>query len=351
MTETATHALNERDRSKALWRIVQVATIRARLISGAIIGNLRLTHALEPEWRARYDRARRDLASNDAVFHPSQQWTIITRFYRLLLRARGLKDFKRTFGRFLSSYEPTSPRIFEAVHHLYWRALKERDKWGLLSSLEEPLIGSGDWLEYEGRRVTLDLLQSIDEFYRLQEALDFRREDPVVFCELGAGYGRLAAVVLSAMPNATYMIFDLPESLLLSQRYLTELFPRAKAALYPGSDAALSSPESIRSHRLIFGLPHQLRTVPPRTADAFINIYSFMEMGREQIAAYFDIIERLDVRALYLKQHKREANIYDRSLNTESNYPTRPSWRETYHGTSTLFDHVFESVWRVRKTQ
>lgn len=348
VTDSAPENLSKTDRTGATWRIFQVISIRSRLIASVLASNLRLTHALPAEWRKRYDAARRDLDANDAVFHPGKQWTIITRFYRLLLRGRGLDRFKSTFGRFLSSYEATNPRIFEAAHHLYFQALRPRDVWGLLDSIEEPELGSGNWLPYRGKRLSLDLLQSIDELYRLKESLGFEREDRVVFCELGAGYGRLADVVLRAMPNAVYMIFDLPESLLLSQHYLTALHPGAKAALYPGSESALSSPEAVRSHRLIFGLPHQLRSVPPGVVDAFINIYSFMEMGREQIAAYFDAIERLQPRALYLKQHKREANIYDKSLNTQESYPVRPSWREVNRGTSALFEHVFESTWLIR---
>jgi len=226
--------------------------------------------------------------------------------------------------------------------------LEKRDVWGLLEELEEPELGSGTYIMYRGKRLSLDLLQSIDELYRLREAMGFERKDRVVFCELGAGYGRLADVVLRAMPNATYMIFDLPESLLLSQHYLTTLNPQAKAALYPDSEKALASAEGIRAHRLIFGLPHQLRAVPPGVVNAFINIYSFMEMGRAQIENYFGIIDRLQVQALYLKQFKREVNIYDGSLNTGESYPARPSWRKVLDGTATLFDHVFEAVWMVR---
>lgn len=342
--------LTKTDWSGAVWRIVRVVALRIRLIGGVLLGNLRLTHALAPEWRARYRAAQDGLASHDAVFRPAQQWTIITRFYRLLLRARGLDGFKSTFGRFLSTYEPSNPWLFEAVHHLYRQALEKRDVWGLLDALEEPALGDGTFIDYRGKRLSLDLLQSIDELYRLKEAMGFERDDAVVFCELGAGYGRLADVVLRAMPRATYMIFDLPESLLLSQHYLTTLHPQAKASLCPDSEKIVGSAEALRAHRLVFGLPHQMLDLPAGGVDAFINIYSFMEMSREQIETYFGIIDRLQVSALYLKQHKREANIYDRSLNAASNYPVRPGWRKAFEGTATLFEHVFEAVWAVSPT-
>ncbi len=64
-----------------------------------------------------------------------------------------------------------------------------------------------------------------------------------------------------------------------------------------------------------------LSRLPPGTVDAFVNIYSFMEMGRAQIEEYFRSIDKLAPKIVYLKQHKREVNIYDRALNTSNNYP------------------------------
>ena len=333
------------DRSGAFWRILEVVGIRLRLILGVLAGNLRLTHALRGDWRKRYERAKTDLASADAVFQPSRQWTIITIFYRLTLRARGLDGFKSTFGRFLSAYEPGNRRLFEAVHHLYYEELVRRDHWGLLERIEEPELGDGSCIRYRGKRLSLDLLQSIDELYRMTDALGCKQNDRVTFCELGAGYGRLADVVLSAMPNASYFIFDLPESLLLSQHYLTTLHPDAKAALYPESIDVLASAEALRSYRLVFALPHTMSRLPSATVDVFANIYSFMEMGREQIEEYFRGIDHLAPKIVYLKQHKREANIYDDALNTSDNYPIRSDWKLIYEGTSALFEHVFEAIY------
>jgi putative sugar O-methyltransferase len=337
--------MSQVDRAGAFWRIFRVIWLRSRLLAGVLFGNLRLRSALRGDWRVRYERARTDLNASEPIFHPARQWTIISVFYRLTLRARGLNGFKSTLGRFMSTYEPDNRWMFEAVHHLYRQALVPRDEWGLLDRLEEPELGGGTYIDYGGKRLSLDLLQSIDELYRLKETLGFAQNDRVVFCELGAGYGRLADVVLSAMPNATFLIFDLPESLLLSQHYLTSLHPEAKAALHPESEEVLKSADALRRHRLAFGLPHQMALVPPGTVDAFVNIYSFMEMSRAQIDRYFTLIDHLAPRAVYLKQHKREVNIYDASLNTGENYPIRPEWKESLKGTSTLFEHVFEAAY------
>lgn len=328
---------------------MRVLAMRGPLLARAMAGHLRPDRTLDAEWRARYERSVRDIASNDPVFRPAKQWRLISFFFRRMMRGFGLSNFKSTFGRFLAAYEPHNPRYFTALHHVYWSALEKRDQFGLLSSIEEPELGQGDTVTVNGRRVSIDLLQSIDEFYRLVEVMGWKRDDHVAFCEIGAGYGRLAHVVLTAMPNARYVIFDLPESLLLSQYYLTTLFPDSTALLYPESVDASDASERWSKARLAFGLPHQLKALARGSIDAVINIYSFMEMSTEQVDAYFDAIEALDPCALFIKQHKHEVNLLERSLLTTKGYPVRPTWKLAYDGTSDLYEDVFEAVYRIRK--
>ena len=336
------------DRADAARRIARVLALRGPMLARAVVGHLRPDTGVDAQWRERYERARRDLEANDAVFQPTKQWRLISSMFRVMLRGFGLRDFKSTFGRFLAAYEPYNPRYFEALHHVYLSALEKRDVWGLLQTLEEPDLGQNDTVKVRGRRVSMDLLQSVDELYRLVEVMGWSRDDKVAICEIGAGYGRLAHVVLSAMPNARYFVFDLPESLLLAQYYLTSLHPESKALLYPesteGSDAAQRWSEA----RIAFGLPHQLRSLEPRSVDAVVNIYSFMEMAPAQVAAYFDVIERLDPKALFIKQHKHEVNLLEDSLLTSKGYPIRPSWKLVHDGTSALYENVFEAVYRIR---
>jgi putative sugar O-methyltransferase len=311
-------------------------------------GHLRPRRMLDSEWRARYERSVRDLEANDPVFHPARQWRLINFFFRRMMRGFGLSDFKSTFGRFLAAYEPHNPRYFTALHHVYWSALQQRDQFGLLAKIEEPELGQGDAVVVGGRRVSIDLLQSIDEFYRLVEVMGWKRDDHVTIAEIGAGYGRLAHVVLTAMPNARFLLFDLPESLLLSEYYLTNLFPDSPALLYPDSADAPDAKERWKSARIAWGLPHQLRTLPRGSVDAFVNIYSFMEMSPQQVETYFDAIEAIDPRVLFIKQHKHEVNILEQSLLTTKGYPVRPSWKLVFDGTSALYEDVFEAIYRIR---
>jgi len=325
-----------------------VLALRGPLLARAALGHLRPTSGVDEEWRARYERSRVDLAAQDEVFQPTKQWRIISSMFRAMLRGFGLKNFKSTFGRFLAAYEPHNPRYFEALHHVYWSALEKRDRWNLLPTLEEPDLGQNDTVVVRGRRVSMDLLQSVDELYRLAEVMGWSQNERVVCAEIGAGYGRLAHVMLQAMPNARFQIFDLPESLLLAQYYLTSLHPESKALLYPESADAADPKKAWADARIAFGLPHQLRSLARGSVDVVINIYSFMEMAPQQVAAYFDLIEQLDPKALYIKQHKHEVNLLEGSLLTSKAYPVRPDWKLVFEGTSDLYENVFEAVYRIR---
>ena len=341
-------SLSASDRAFYVRRLARVLALRGPLLARAMAGHLRPDRSIDAEWRARYERAVDDLQANDPVFHPAKQWRFISFLFRRMMRGFGLADFKSTFGRFLAAYEPHNPRYFTALHHVYWSALEKRDQFGLLAKLEEPALGEGDAVVVNGRRVSIDLLQSVDEFYRIVEVMGWKQDDHVTFAEIGAGYGRLAHVVLTAMPNSRFLIFDLPESMLLSSYYLTTLFPEAPVLLYPESATAPDAKERWQTARIAFGLPHQLKTLPRGTVDAFVNIYSFMEMSPQQVATYFDAIEAIDPRVLFIKQHKHEVNLLEQSLLNAKAYPVRAAWKLAYEGTSALYEDVFEAVYRIR---
>jgi len=336
-----------KDRADAARRLTRVLGIRGPLLARAALGHLRLrgSRQLEREWRDRYDRARRDLLEADPVFHPARQWRLISSMFRLMLGGFGLSSFKSTFGRFLAAYEPHNPRYFHALHHVYLAALTKLDTWNILETLEEPALGENDTVILNGRPVSIDLLQAVEELYTMQRTIGFQRDEHIVFCEIGAGYGRLAHIVLKTMPKARYFIFDLPESLLLAQYYLKTLHPDEEALLYPESTTAL---DSWSTARIAFGLPHQLQTLPSGSVDVVANIYSFMEMSKAQVAAYFSLIDRLNPRALYLKQHKYEVNLLEGSLLTTRGYPIPTRWKLIHDGTSCLYEDVFEAVYGIR---
>lgn len=94
------------------------------------------------------------------------------------------------------------PRISQLKYYLYARYVQERDTLGLLERLEED--GQfGCWtFAYPGiGRVSRDLLQSINEISFLERELGISRWEELTVLDIGAGYGRLAHRMCSALPN------------------------------------------------------------------------------------------------------------------------------------------------------
>ena len=111
---------------------------------------------------------------------------------------------------------------------------------------------------------------------------------PVV-AELGAGYGKLAYFVLRDLPRATFIDFDLPETLCVAAYYLTRAFPHRRSLLYGEGEYG---PELHREYDLIFMPGYEISKVGAFTVDLFINKNSLGEMTREAVESYVAWIAR-----------------------------------------------------------
>jgi len=88
-------------------------------------------------------------------------------------------------------------------------------------------------------------------------------------CEIGGGYGALCRWFLSALPEASYTIIDLPESLLFSQLYVTLSCPGRDLRFVPNYKAReLEEP-----------------------FDLIINTLSMSEMSEYQVRTYLNLMK------------------------------------------------------------
>jgi hypothetical protein len=95
---------------------------------------------------------------------------------------------------------------------------RREDRSGLSPHLEEPLIGNPIRIRRKGKLISQDLANSIREYGTLLQAQPDLRSVPKKVAELGAGYGRLAYVMLQD-PGTQYLVFDIPPALAVSQWY------------------------------------------------------------------------------------------------------------------------------------
>jgi len=126
---------------------------------------------------------------------------------------------------------------------------------------------------HKGKRfsVNLDYLMAFEEAEFISRERERESEIRSV-CEVGAGFGRLAHVLLLLHKEIEqYIIIDLPEVLKLSQQYLQMVLP------------------SIDFEKLLFVQPNQIphELLEPDKSDLAIQVDGLQEMTVESLERYF----------------------------------------------------------------
>ncbi|MEM7262217.1 MAG: putative sugar O-methyltransferase, partial [Planctomycetota bacterium] len=172
-----------------------------------------------------------------------------------------------------------------------------------------------------------DSLLNIDtlKFYESLIALDragvlppLRAEgaSPLVM-EIGAGWGGFGYQFKTVAPGTTYVIVDLPQTILFSATYLRTLFPEAKCRFWSengiGPDVARGDDgEGFTGADFVF-IPHfAFAEVDFPQLDLAINMVSFQEMTTEQVEGYVSRLRKLGCGTLY--SHNRDRSTYNPQL-------------------------------------
>ncbi len=171
------------------------------------------------------------------------------------------------------------------------------------------VIVSHDTCAYQER---LGLIWTAGIFDKLERLEHFPR-----ILEIGAGYGALAYALRGLFPNASYMICDLPESLMFSGLYLT-----GTTTVPP---TVVSDPVKFDQRPGVSLVPNYLfepvAKMRPRF-DLVINTLSMSEMSEHQIATYAkEIVKMLAPGAYFFEQN------HD---NTHSGLPNAKTILEPY---------------------
>jgi len=235
---------------------------------------------------------------------------------------------------------------FLKIHTYYTQMLfdfvKKKDRDGLLDKVKDSLIGNPPPVYRNGKLITADLANSILEYYSIVDSIGPNAFNTVM--ELGAGYGRNAAVFLQMHPKMRYIICDIPPALYVAQSYLTARFPDRKAFLF----RPFRSFEEIRDEwnqaSICFLLPHQMSYLPNKSVDLFVNISSLHEMRHDQIAYYFKEIDRLVSGYFYSKQWKKSYIPQENMVINEEDYPDFPHWSRLYSRTCEVQTAFFERL-------
>jgi SAM-dependent methyltransferase len=110
--------------------------------------------------------------------------------------------------------------------------------------------------------------------------------------EIGGGYGALAHHLSSLATNTTFVIIDLPETLLFSASYVSLHNPKKNVYVYDRRNSAdvLGSKRDLAAYDFVFVPNFKLDALRAFKFDLVINQNSLGEMTDSQVQEYLDVI-------------------------------------------------------------
>ena len=277
-------------------------------------------------------------------------WEEINHQFSPLIYSGAIKTLRNQyFNRRFSGPQPASMQVYTSLNWLYYQTLLPRDVDGYLKRGLDPAPGgTGDQVIIDGRPMSVDFLQSVDEAFSIRDALKtIGATSPRVIIELGAGYGRLANVCREIFPECSYVILDLPEALLCSSTWLAQTRP-GEVVPYAESRTLKRLDRELLASKPIWTLgAQQIENLSDGCGDVFVNAYSFAEMPVASIENYFSHIDRLIDGVFYTKQRREENNVVDNVTVTPATYPVRERWTRLSEKLSTLYEAFFEATYRI----
>lgn len=200
-------------------------------------------------------------------------------------------SFMKTSSKTGSSYyEDACLGLFEIV--------ARKDRWGILNKVCSRLpVGSPRRIVINERPFSWDVLITLDSILSIACKWPDILTGPCSVADLGAGWGRFGFVLKQINPLATYILLDIPESLLLSTTYLPTVLPVEKFHFFSDTREG-----EIEFDGGVWMLPVQdLQRVKDKSLDCLVNIASFQEMSDEYVDLYAAIV-RAKSKRLYTMQ-------------------------------------------------
>ena len=138
-------------------------------------------------------------------------------------------------------------------------------------NVSEPAQLGGFGERINGKVINRDIIRFLIAFSTLYQGGVLSPTDAPEVLEIGGGYGGFAHHFKRVIPQSTYVIVDLPETLLFSATYLRLMNPDKRVHIYDPEDNQQTW-EQIRTHNDFVLLPTwKIATVPDGCLDLVIN--------------------------------------------------------------------------------
>ncbi|MBD3812295.1 MAG: putative sugar O-methyltransferase [Betaproteobacteria bacterium] len=226
---------------------------------------------------------------------------------------------------------------------LVWEQMLKHDKHGFSKILSEPELGNPIKIWQGQKIITQDLANSIVECNVIADTLSGISNPKIA--EIGAGSGRLAHVYSSTQPGS-YMIFDIPPALMVSQWYLSKIFPNKKIFLFRSFDHFEDIRQELESCDIAFFTANQMALFPKKYFNLILSISTLPEMRPDQVSMYLDLFSQLSSGYIYLKQWISWKNPLDGTDIKIEDYLVGDSWSLVLDRIDPINPRFFNRVWQ-----
>jgi hypothetical protein len=211
----------------------------------------------------------------------------------------------------IKSYEYRDHHAHRAKHFIpKYKMLKDLDPVGLFVP-ESPALG-GFGLEVGAGKVNIDTLKFYEVLIGMERSgllAKFRGAQPErkVVMEIGSGWGGFAYQFKTLCPNTTYVLLDLPPTMIFSGTYLSTLFPNAKTLFYGEKDFEKKI-RNIKDYDFVFVPQYYFDKMQGQPVDLVVNMVSFQEMTTGQVTHYAEGARALNAPLYSLNRDRSKHN-------------------------------------------
>ena len=165
-----------------------------------------------------------------------------------------------------------------------------------------------------------------------------------LFCEIGAGYGGLPTKIRHNIPNARYVIIDLPEVNAIQTYYLSKVFP--EDVILGFKDFKLLGDKILEEDFKFLILPSWTikDLFTKKEVDVFINIRSMMEMNAATLEFYFNTIQSTLKDGGIFVCFNRYVKQVGKFLNRFDRYPFDKNWKILSSEKSIFQHHIHHLI-------
>jgi putative sugar O-methyltransferase len=272
-------------------------------------------------------------------------WDKISMLFEKRLHIDGLGIIEdQKINHWFSAFKPTHKKYYFYALWMLYERLKERDKYDILArTVASATEKNGIAVEINGKLLSWDYLISVESIISMADFDPDILTKPNVILDLGAGWGRMGYLLKSLNPLITYIISDIPVSLMVSQHYLPTVLPHEKVFNYQDNKKIQKFTHNYfgNTNGLHFLGSQDLSRFDAKSIDFFINIASFQEMTQDQVDCYFSIINRITRKAVYLQQRYMGDEV------SRQSYPYDQKWKKIFDRDIIFAPKYFESLYEI----